>query len=227
MDRRKHYREIEIKTLDDLLKKQSDIQLFKNITTAVFVVVMFLFIVSCGKKEENLLNLKFNPETMPSMVTDSAVQFISDSGRTRYKIIADVWAVYDKAKEPFWYFPEGFYLERFDDKFNIEATIAADTAWNYTAKKLWRLKGNVDVRNMEGHEFKSDELFWDQTTAKIYSDNYIEIKRGALELKGYGFESNQQMTNYRILKPHDGKLPFEEGRGEPDSMPLQPDSIQQ
>lgn len=187
---------------------------------------MFLFIGSCGKKDEKLVHMKFDPETMPSMVTDSAVQLISDSGKTRYKIVADVWEVYDKAKEPFSYFPEGFYLERFDDRFNVEATVIADTAWHYNAKSLWRVKGNVEVKNMQGHEFKSDELFWDQKTAKIYSDKYIEIKRGALELKGYGFESNQQMTDYRIMRPHDGRLPFEEGPVATDSVQLQSDSIQ-
>ena len=70
-----------------------------------------------------------------------------------------------------------------------------------------------------------EELFWDQKQAKVYSDKYIEIKRGALELKGYGFESNQQMTDYRILRPHDGKLPFEEKEEYPDSLVLQPDSV--
>ncbi|HHV86803.1 MAG TPA: LPS export ABC transporter periplasmic protein LptC [Petrimonas sp.] len=208
------------------MKKQLEIDMLKCMATAVFAVVVFLFIVSCGKKDENLINMKFDPETMPSMVTDSAVQLISDSGRTRYKIVANVWEVYDKAKEPFSYFPEGFYLERFDEKFNVEATIIADTAWNYTAKKLWRIKGHVDIKNMQGHEFKSDELFWDQKTAKIYSDKYIEIKRGALELKGYGFESNQEMTDYRIMRPHDGKLPFEDEPAGPGSAQLQPDTIQ-
>ncbi|MDD3559945.1 MULTISPECIES: LPS export ABC transporter periplasmic protein LptC [Petrimonas] len=195
------------------------------ITTPIIGVVMILFICSCGKKDENLINVKFDPETMPSMVTQSAVQLISDSGKTRYRIKAEVWEVYDKAKEPFSLFPEGFYLERFDDNYNVEATIEADTAWNYTAKKLWRVKGNVQVRNMQGHEFRSEELFWDQKQAKVYSDKYIEIKRGALELKGYGFESNQQMTDYRILRPHDGKLPFEEKEEYPDSLVLQPDSV--
>lgn len=209
-----------------MLKERQQTHILKYITTAVFGVVMFLFIGSCGKKDEKLIDMKFDPETMPSMVTDSAVQLISDSGKTRYKIAADVWEVYDKAKEPFSYFPKGFYLERFDDQFNVEATVIADTAWHYNAKHLWRVKGHVEVKNMQGHEFKSDELFWNQKTAKIYSDKYIEIKRGALELKGYGFESNQQMTDYWIMRPHDGRLPFEEGPVATDSLQLQSDSIQ-
>lgn len=208
------------------MKKQPDIQISKCITTTLFVVVMFLFIQACGKKDENLVNVKYDPETMPSMVTDSVSTLISDSGRTRYKLVADVWEIYDKALEPFWYFPKGLYLERFDESFNIEATIIADTAWNYTNKRLWRLKGNVDIRNMEGHEFRSEELFWDQHGAKVYSDKYIEIKRGELELKGYGFESNQEMTDYRIMRPHDGKLPFKDDESS-DTAPteLPPDSI--
>lgn len=108
MDWRVNHSKIEIKKSNDLLKKQLEIDMLKCMATAVFAVVVFLFIVSCGKKDENLINMKFDPETMPSMVTDSAVQLISDSGRTRYKIVANVWEVYDKAKEPFFVFSRRF-----------------------------------------------------------------------------------------------------------------------
>ena len=190
---------------------------------------MCLFVISCGKKDEKLVDVKFDPETMPSMVTDSVVTLISDSGFTRYKLVTDLWQIFDKAKEPFWFFPEGLYLERFDESFELEATILADTAWNFTNKKLWRLKGNVEVTNIEGDEFRSDELFWDQSNARVYSDKYIEIKRGAMELKGWGFESNQEMTDYKIFRPHEGKLPFEDDE-DSDERPVPPqienDSIQ-
>ncbi len=182
-------------------------------------IVMLLFWTSCNKKEGDFVDIKFDPEITPTMSTESVVTFISDSGITRYKLIAQKWLVFDKAKDPYWYFPEGLYLERFDPSFNIEATIIADTAWNYTAKRLWRLKGNVHVRNMQGEEFRSDELFWDEKQEKVYSDKYIEIKRGDSELKGYGFESNQEMNEYRIFRPHDGKIPFKDNPQPNDSIP--------
>jgi LPS export ABC transporter protein LptC len=182
-------------------------------------IVMLLFWASCNKKEVDFVDIKFDPEITPTMSTDTVVTFISDSGITRYKLIAQKWLVFDKAKDPYWYFPEGLYLERFDPSFNIEATIIADTAWNYTAKRLWRLKGNVHVRNMQGEEFRSDELFWDEKQQKVYSDKYIEIKRGDSELKGYGFESNQEMNEYRIFRPHDGRIPFKDNPQLNDSIP--------
>ena len=173
-------------------------------------VVMLFFYTACTNKDKELVDIHYDPETTPSMNTDSVITLISDSGITRYKLETENWQVFDKAKDPYWYFPEGIYLERFDSLFQVEAKILADSAWNYTDKRLWRLKGNVDIRNMEGEMFLSDELFWDQKDQKVYSDKYIEIKRGETELKGYGFESNQEMTEYRIFRPHDGRIPFKE-----------------
>ena len=181
-----------------------------NITIVFLAIVMLFLYTACSNKDVDLVDIKFDPETTPSMNTDSVTMLISDSGITRYKLVADNWKVFDKAKDPYWFFPQGIYLERFDSIFQVEAKIKADSAWNYTDKKLWRLKGHVDIRNMVGEAFLSDELFWDQKAKKVYSDKYIEIKRGETELKGYGFESNQEMTDYRIFKPHDGKIPFKE-----------------
>ena len=171
--------------------------------------MLFLY-AACTSSDKELVDIKYDPETTPSMNTDSVITLISDSGITRYKVETDNWQMFGKSKDPFWYFPEGIYLERFDSLFQVEAKILADSAWNYTEKQLWRLKGNVDIRNMEGEMFLSDELFWDQKNRKVFSDKYIEIKRDETELKGYGFESNQEMTDYRIFRPHDGRIPFKE-----------------
>jgi len=211
-----------------VLKKQHNILLAGRITTTFFVVVMLLLFLSCKDKNDNLVSFTYDPEAVPTMVTDTVTTLISDSGITRYKLVADVWKVFDKAKEPYWFFPEGIYLERFTPDFSIESTVIADTAWYYTNQDLWKLKDNVHVENIKGELFDSEELFWDQKNERVYSDKYIEIKRGVTEIKGYGFESNQAMTEYRIFRPHDGKLPFSEEVPD-DSLqydPLQPESIQ-
>ncbi len=170
---------------------------------------MLLFFSSCKDDNDNLVPIEYDPEVVPTLTTHNVSTLISDSGVTRYKIIADVWKVFDKAKEPYWYFPEGIYVERFTPDFNVEATIKADTAWYFNEKNLWRAKNNVFVENMQGDQFESDELFWDQKNGRVFSDNYIEIRRGNnTQIKGYGFESNQQFTDYKIFRAHDGKFPF-------------------
>jgi len=165
-----------------------------------FIFTMPFFFAACKSDKKSSVNLSYDPETIPSMNTDSVNMLISDSGLIRYKMITKTWEIFDQAKDPFWYFPEGLYLEQFDTTFNVVVTIKSDTAWNYEKKKLWRLKGNVFVRNSVGETFASDELFWDQQKQKIYSDKYVEIDRpekGILRGKG-GFEANQQMTEYQF-----------------------------
>ncbi|HBG42761.1 MAG TPA: LPS export ABC transporter periplasmic protein LptC [Porphyromonadaceae bacterium] len=189
-----------------------------------------IWVTSCKKKDENLMAFEYDPEQVPSMTTDTVTTLISDSGVTRYKVIAAVWQVFDKAKEPYWFFPEGIYLEQFDSTFNIEATVKADTAWNYTSQNLWRLKGNVHVENIKGERFDSDELFWDQRKERVYSDKYIEITQGLRKVKAYGFESNQEMTEYRIFRPFDGIIPVQEDLEPADSLAseelIQPETTQ-
>jgi hypothetical protein len=55
--------------------------------------------------------------------------------------------------------------------------------------------------NLEGEQFETPLLFWDQKSESIYSDSSIVITREASIIQGVGFRSNQEMTKYTILRP--------------------------
>ena len=182
----------------------------QGITTIFVVVVMLLlFTASCNGDNKEVVVVAFDPETTyPLRTTDYTTQF-SDSGITRYRAIAKEFLKFDKAKEPFSYFPEGIYVEKFDTLFNIEASLKADTAYNYEKKGLWKLIGNVRVENLEGKKFETSLLFWDQKEEKVYSDKYIRIQEDDKIITGIGFESNQNMTQYKIFNSQ-GVFPVSE-----------------
>lgn len=182
----------------------------QGITTIFVVVVMFLlFTASCNGDNKEVVVVAFDPETTYTLrTTDYTTQF-SDSGITRYRAIAKEFLKFDKAKEPFSYFPEGIYVEKFDTLFNIEASLKADTAYNYEKKGLWKLIGNVRVENLEGKKFETSLLFWDQKEEKVYSDKYIRIQEDDKIITGIGFESNQNMTQYKIFNSQ-GVFPVSE-----------------
>ena len=182
----------------------------QGITTIFVVVVMLLlFTASCGSDNKEVVVVAFDPETTYTLrTTDYTTQF-SDSGITRYRAIAKEFLKFDKAKEPFSYFPEGIYVEKFDTLFNIEASLKADTAYNYEKKGLWKLIGNVRVENLEGKKFETSLLFWDQKEEKVYSDKYIRIQEDDKIITGIGFESNQNMTQYKIFNSQ-GVFPVSE-----------------
>jgi LPS export ABC transporter protein LptC len=119
----------------------------------------------------------------------------------RYRVNAETWQLYDKAQPSYWDFPQGIYLEKFDEDLNVEASLRSDLARYWDKTGIWELTGNVHAVNEEGEIFDTPKLYWDQQQEKIYSDTVIRIQRETSVIEGVGFESNQTMSQYVILKP--------------------------
>ena len=109
----------------------------QNITAAFFAAVMFVIFPACSGNNKNLAEAIAENDTVPSMKSLGVTTLISDSGITRYKIVAEEWINHDKKKIPYWAFEKGVYLEKFDTLFHIDASIKADTAYYYEKKILW------------------------------------------------------------------------------------------
>ena len=181
-----------------LNKQTKTYQHITNIAAAFLAAVMFVLFPACSGRGKNLAEAVSENDTLPSMKTLGVSTLISDSGITRYKVEAEEWLIYDKKNPPYWAFEKGVYLEKFDTLFRIEASIKADTAYYHEKKKLWELKGNVQIMSLRGDKFQTDLLFWDEKKEKVYSDKYIQIEQDDKVIRGYGFESNQNLTEYEI-----------------------------
>ena len=182
----------------------------KRITRVVLLLLVCSFVYSCTKKEvRHRAGAIADRKAMPALAGDEVTTLISDSGITRYRITAKKWLVFDKADTPYWEFPEGVYLEKFNLNLEADATIEADYAYYNEPAQRWMLRGNVKAMNLEGEQFETPLLFWDQKTESVYSDSSIIITRATSIIKGVGFRSNQEMTQYTILRPS-GVFPIEE-----------------
>ena len=169
-----------------------------NITAAFLAAVMFVLFPACSGKDKKLAEAISENDTLPSMKTLGVTTLISDSGITRYKVVAEEWLIFDKKNPPYWAFEKGVYLEKFDSLLRIDASIKADTAYYHERKKMWELKGNVQILSQRGDKFQTGLLFWDEKKEKVYSDKFIQIEQEDKIIKGYGFESNQELTEYEI-----------------------------
>ena len=169
-----------------------------NITAAFLAAVMFVLFPACSGKDKKLAEAISENDTLPSMKTLGVTTLISDSGITRYKVVAEEWLIFDKKNPPYWAFEKGVYLEKFDSRLRIDASIKADTAYYHERKKLWELRRNVQILSQRGDKFQTDLLFWDEKKEKVYSDKFIQIEQEDKIIKGYGFESNQELTEYEI-----------------------------
>lgn len=187
------------------------------ISIAAMSAMLMMFFASCQSNHNGYAQAIDDRSSFPILSTDSVNTLISDSGVVRYRIVAPRWSVYDKAKEPYWFFPRGFYFEKFDSLQHVDAMIESDTAWYFENKQLWHLRGNVKVKSLAGEYFETQELFWSQPEERIYSDKFIRIEQKTSIITGLGFQSNQSLTKYTIVEPQ-GIFPISE---EPDTTQTQ------
>lgn len=170
---------------------------FIGTTAAALAVVVPIFVTSCNSVQEESVMIE-NRDSMAVMSTYGVRTIISDSGRISYRIDAEEWLIFDRRQPPYWAFEKGVYLEKYDYEMNVEATIKCDTAYYYSEQKLWKLIGNVDIRNPKNERFYTDLMYWNQEEEKIYSDAYIKIEQEEQTTEGIGFSSNQNMTQWEI-----------------------------
>jgi hypothetical protein len=160
--------------------------------------------ISCNKKNKNFQVVPVDAQTLPVSRTEDLVSLISDSGITRYRVKARVWEEYTYP-EDYSYLPEKIYVEQFDSLLHVNGSIKADTAYFFKKKELWRLIGNVVVKNLEGTTFETSELFWDQKAPSdsrnaIYTDKLAKVTRanGDYQYGRLGFKSDMYLNDPQL-----------------------------
>ena len=174
------------------------------ITAILFIVV--IFVSSCSGEKKEVVSAFSDETETPTIKTLDVNSLYSDTGVPRYRMIAKEWLMYEKSRDPYWLFPEGLYVEKFDSLLQAEAYVQCDTAWFYKNKDLWELAGNVEVKNLNGRRLFTQRLFWDRIKKKIYSevDVLVEDEDGTFMESGKGFDSDERMENFIFREMIDG-----------------------
>lgn len=168
---------------------------------AIAVMAVLILLSGCRREVKLRADAIEDRAAIPVLEAHDVMTLISDSGVTRYRITAERWKMFDKAEPPYWEFERGVHLEKFDEQFTVQASLKADYAHYNEEEQIWHLLGNVHALNLEGEQFDTPELFWNQKTERVYSDSAITIQRETSIIYGVGFESNQEMSKYTILHP--------------------------
>ncbi|MCI7400372.1 MAG: LPS export ABC transporter periplasmic protein LptC [Prevotella sp.] len=155
-------------------------------------------VFSCSEEVEHTAPAIHDRDSVSMMTSYGVNTLISDSGVIKYKIVTERWDVNTVRQPSRWTFICGIFLEQFDEKFNIQAYIQADTAWYYDQLKLWELRGRVRVRNVNGLRFTSEELFWDGIKHEFYSNKFSRVVSPERTLQGTYFRSDERMIKYTV-----------------------------
>lgn len=184
---------------------------------AAMLLVASVAFISCSQEKEHTAPAIHDKDSVSVMKSFGVNTLVSDSGIIKYRIVAESWDINQIRKPTRWTFIKGLFMEQFDEKFNVQAYIQADTAWYYDQLKLWELRGRVRIRNINGMVFRSEELFWDGIKHELYSFKFSRMVTPERTLEGTYFRSDEKMTHYVITNSAGSfvKSDMESDQGEP------------
>lgn len=184
---------------------------------AAMLLVASVAFISCSQEKEHTAPAIHDKDSVSVMKSFGVNTLVSDSGIIKYRIVAESWDINQIRKPTRWTFIKGLFMEQFDEKFNVQAYIQADTAWYYDQLKLWELRGRVRIRNINGMVFRSEELFWDGIKHELYSFKFSRLVTPERTLEGTYFRSDEKMTHYVITNSAGSfvKSDMEPDQGEP------------
>ena len=168
------------------------------------------FAASCSNDAPPTGAALTNRDSMAIMTTRGVSKLVSDSGVVRYRIIAEEWSYFDRTQPPRQEFLKGIFLERLDNRFQVDLFITADTAFCFN-QNLWELRGRVFVNNMQtGMKVTTEWLFWDMGEHRFWSTVPTHLSTPERDVRGDRFEANESMTHY-VIQQSAGFAPMPSG----------------
>lgn len=135
----------------------------------------------------------------PLQTLEDVELYYTEENVVKVKMIAAKVHEYENGDREF---PEGIYLEFYDESGKMESTLRANEAYFFKKENQWRGRGKVEVKNLEKNEqLNTEELFWKPTEEKIFTEKFVTIRQQNDVIYGQGLEAKQDMSDYVIKKP--------------------------
>ncbi|MBO7264278.1 MAG: LPS export ABC transporter periplasmic protein LptC [Alistipes sp.] len=175
---------------------------------ALSIVGSATLLFSCGKKPNTTL---YDNETLMTESSENRTITMMENGKRSYTFTSPLMEGYRLATNPYQEFRRGIEMTTYTDSLSLpEVTITANYAIYYERQKLWEAKGNVVVIRRDREEgdttvkglteVYTQQLFWNATTKKIYSNVDTKVLQSDGWHFGVGFDADDDLKNIHFRR---------------------------
>jgi len=179
--------------------------LLKFIKTVISKLVFsfFLFIISfvflaCSsdKKEPPKTDINTS-DSIPNQISFHTTVTFSDSGKIKAVLDAGMISVFSKFG--FTLIDSGAKVDFYKNGI-LSSTLTGNRGKIYDNTRDVEVYENVKLVSIEGSTLITNKLYWVNLTQRIKSNEFVHIQTKTDDIKGYGFEADQNLKNYVIYK---------------------------
>lgn len=167
---------------------------------ALSVMGSAILLFSCGSTGTEADAV--NNETLMTERSENLSILMSENGRRSYYFKTPLLEGYTLALDPYREFRKGIHITTYknDSLSDINATLTANYAIYYEERELWEAKGDVVVEKTDGTKLYTQQLYWNSKTGRIYSNVDSKIVKGSDVFMGEGFESDEELKEWRFRR---------------------------
>ncbi|WP_323755458.1 LPS export ABC transporter periplasmic protein LptC [Roseivirga sp.] len=108
-------------------------------------------------------------------------------------------------------FPETIRIDFFDGEGDTTSVLTALEGFYDAKTKLYRATGDVVVINLkENQTLKTEELFWNPNTERIYTDQFFIVTTETDLIQGTGMDAPQDFSEFKVTNPKDTEFLIKE-----------------
>ncbi len=163
------------------------------------VLLFFSLLLLIGCEDEKVkppINLALDVQELPAQESWNAKVLFTDSGRTTAILYAGHLRIFTGARETL--LDSSVKVEFFNDEGKISTVLTSKRGRvDDITQNLYAIEDVVAV-NDSGVTLLTEELMWRNEDRKIVSNKFVKIITQSENIEGYGFESNQNLSNYVI-----------------------------
>ncbi len=184
---------------------------FKNFITyiskaVVFATALLFSFISCDETATALEgSIK---DSVVSTRLYNAHFTLKDSGYEKVILRSPEVEMYEHIDTPFTLFPIGLELNFYKKGAKKPGYLRASYAKIIEKKKWYEAKGNVVIVNEDGDSLKTQQLFWNQKTRKIFTpDTTYIIRKDGTYLPSYnGMEASDDFKTFKFFNNNKGRI---------------------
>ncbi len=95
---------------------------------------------------------------------------------------------------------DSVHVDFFNDQEQHTSLLTARRGIVHDATRDLEAYERVVVVSDSGTTLRTERLFWNNATQRIYTDAFVDIQSPTEHIMGHGMESDQSLKNYRIFK---------------------------
>lgn len=162
-------------------------------------LILFIFCFGFSSCEDKFKPTQTNLDTQefPSQESWNSTVIFSDSGNVKAVLKAGHISVF--TNKGYTFIDSGATVEFFKNKVKVSTLTGRRGKIDDKTKDI-EVYDSVVVINNEGSELQTEKLFWNNKLQRVSSDEFVKIKTPSETIEGIGFESDQNLKNYKIFK---------------------------